>query len=69
MASAAIAIDSWKLKIFEKNLKRAGYKYDKQPGPTKELLFLRVEYDNADMADLKDVVIKSNTEAAKSKMH
>lgn len=62
---AAIAIDDWKLTIFEQHLTQAGYSYVKHPGVTKNSLTLTVVTD--DMDALQIVVKAANTEAALSK--
>ncbi len=58
MKKAAIAIDSWKLPIFKKMLKAAGYSFDKHPGVTDDTLILTVETD--DVQKLTVVVAKAN---------
>jgi len=62
MKTAAIAIDSWKLPVFTKMLKKAGYQFTKAKGLTDDTLFLKVETE--DLEKLKDLVIRMNTAAA-----
>lgn len=62
---AAIAIDSWKLPIFEEKLNGAGFQYEKHGGLTKDSLTLIVETDDDGMPTLAKVVATANTEAAK----
>ena len=61
---AGIAIDDWKLPIFERHLTEAGYFYEKKTGVTKDTLLLTVETD--DLAALEPVVVAANVEAAKA---
>lgn len=60
---AGIAIDDWKLPIFERHL--SGYVYEKGPGLTDDTLLLTVETD--DMKALEKVVRAANAEAATRK--
>lgn len=59
-----IAIDDWKLPIFERHLLQAGHVYEKRPGVTKDTLLLTVETDDA--RALETVVRAANAEAATS---
>lgn len=45
MKTAAVVIDNWKLPIFEKHLKDAGYTYKQFPGLTDDALVLKVDYE------------------------
>lgn len=59
-----IAIDSWKLPIFEKHLKAAGYVYEQRPGVMPDGILLTVKYDRAtEAAALHRVVADANKEA------
>jgi hypothetical protein len=60
---AAIAIDDWKLPIFERRLSQAGYAYEKGDGLTAGTLNLYVTTDN--LIALETVVRAANTEAAR----
>lgn len=62
MKVAGVIIDSWKLGIFEKHLKEAGYTYTTHPGIAKDTLILKVEYAWA--SELKPVVDAANKECA-----
>jgi hypothetical protein len=62
MSKAAVAIDTYKLHIFEKNLKEAGLLYEVCEGITKDTLLLVVQY--TDMKLLKCVVMQSMDEPA-----
>ena len=62
---AGIAIDDWKLSIFDRHLSQAGYSYEKGPGVTSDTLFLTVTTDDA--AALEKVVRSANIEAAARK--
>lgn len=62
---AAIAIDTWKLSIFERHLKQAGYSYMKGDGVTEDTLLLTVITDNVEA--LSGVVKAANSEAAQTK--
>lgn len=59
---AGIAVDDWKLPIFERHLSKAGHVYEKGPGVTRDTLLLTVETD--DVAALETVVRAANAEAA-----
>lgn len=39
---AAIAIDRWKLTIFDRHLSKAGYTYTQHPGLVEEMIILKV---------------------------
>lgn len=62
MKTAAIAIDEWKLAIFEKHLAAAGYEHTQHPGLTAGTLFLKVATHN--LAKLQSVIEKAQTECA-----
>ena len=62
---AAIALDDWKLPIFDRRLTSAGYSYEKHPGLTNDTLTLTVITD--DVEALEKVVRAANTEAAARK--
>lgn len=59
---AAIAIDTWKLPIFDRRLTNAGYSYEKSPGLTADTLFLSVVFE--DVKALETVIRAANAEAA-----
>ncbi len=59
-----IAIDDWKLPIFERHLKQSGYRFSNAGSLTPGALILTVETTNA--AALADVVKAANTEAART---
>ena len=61
---AAIAIDAWKLPIFERRLKQAGYTFTNRGGLTADTLVLTVDTEN--MGALAAVVYAANNEAARS---
>lgn len=62
---AGIAIDDWKLPIFDRHLSQAGYAYEKHPGLTADTLTLIVVTDDAKALEV--VVRAANTEAATRK--
>lgn len=64
MKKAAIAIDDWKLPIFERHLQQAGYTFTNAGGLTPKTLILTVRTDN--LAALAEVVKAANTEAART---
>ena len=64
MLKAAIAIDDWKLPIFERHLSQAGYAYEQGPGLTADTLLLTVKTKN--IVALESVVRAANTEAART---
>lgn len=59
-----IAIDRWKLPIFERHLSQYDYTYFVGEGLTSNTLLLRVETENVEA--LETVVRSANTEAAKT---
>lgn len=61
---AAIVIDRWKLPIFTRRLKEAGYSYEEVGGLTQDSLTLTVTTTN--MQVLAQVVLAANKEAAKT---
>ncbi len=63
-----IAIDSWKLTIFDRRLTEAGFLYVKGPGVTDDTLLLRVQvHDAGEVGKVGVVVEAANTEASRSK--
>lgn len=62
---AAIAIDDWKLPIFERRLSAAGFAYEQRAGLTVGTLHLYVE--TGDLNALHAVVRCANEEAARLK--
>ena len=61
---AGIAIDEWKLPIFERHLSQAGYTHVKGRGLTPGTLILTVVTEN--VTALQDVVRAANNEAART---
>jgi len=66
MPKAAIAIDDWKLPIFERHLTVAGYEWEQYPGLTENTLTLTVT--TPCLNALAVVVREANTEAATRRM-
>ena len=66
MPKAAIAIDDWKLPIFERHLTVAGYEWEQHPGLTENTLTLTVT--TPCLNALVVVVREANTEAATRRM-
>lgn len=62
MMKAGIAIDDWKLPIFERHLSQAGYQFKNAGRLTTGTLLLQVETTNPEA--LAGVVAAANTEAA-----
>ena len=62
---SAIAIDNWKLPIFEHHLKQSGYSYTNAGTLTHGTMILTVETENMDA--LQEVVKAANLEAARTK--
>lgn len=60
MKTAAVIIDKWKLAIFTRHLRDAGFSYDTAPGLTDSTLTLKVPV--ADVAALHKVVVTAQTE-------
>ena len=63
MPKAGIAIDKYKLPVFERRLREAGFTFKQGPGLTKDTLFLTVETD--EILGLKTVIEAANAEATK----
>jgi hypothetical protein len=61
---AAVAIDTWKLPIFERHLRGAGYTWQNVGALTDDSLVLTVQTTN--MQALAQVVLKANQEAART---
>lgn len=61
---AAIAIDAWKLDIFERRLGQAGYAFENAGALTTGTLVLKVSTDN--LSALGEVVKAANAEAART---
>lgn len=59
---ALIAIDAWKLPVFDRHLSDAGYTYKKGPGLSIDTLFLQVKTDDAKA--LETVIRAANEDAA-----
>lgn len=64
MPKAAVAIDNWKLPIFERHLQQAGYSFERVDGLTKDAMILTVTTEN--LVALGEVVKAANTEAART---
>jgi hypothetical protein len=62
---AGIAIDAWKLPIFERHLQQAGYSFENKGAFTDDTLILHVITDN--QTALATVVKAANDEAARTK--
>lgn len=64
---AGIAIDAWKLPIFERHLRQAGYSFENAGLLLAGTLLLRVSTTN--LTALAEVVKAANTEAAMTGEH
>lgn len=64
MVKVGIAIDDWKLPIFERYLSEGGYAWEQRAGVTDGDLFLFVMARNPE--DLAAVVLCANREAART---
>ena len=60
MKTAAVAIDGWKLPIFQKHLDAAGYSYTVGPGVTHDTLIISVKYEW--VRELKPIIEAANAE-------
>ncbi len=65
MKTAAVIIEKWKLPIFEKNLKEAGYLYEIHRGAISDTLTLRVKYEW--VAKLQPIIEAAQKECAEDK--
>lgn len=63
---AGIAVDDWKLPIFRKRLKEAGYTYEDKGPITADSTLLMVETDN--ILALKKVLEDCQAECGKAKL-
>lgn len=61
---AAVALDSWKLPIFERHLRAAGYTWGSAGALTDNSLVLTIQTTN--LQALAQVVLKANQEAART---
>lgn len=61
----AIALDVWKLSIFERHLTQAGYVWTQSVGVTEDTPLLIIETESPEA--LHGVVRAANTEAARTK--
>lgn len=59
-----IAIDQWKLPVFERRLTAAHFAYEICPGVTADTLLLRVTTDDLSFSRLKTAVAEANVECA-----
>lgn len=67
MAKVGIAIDNWKLPIFERHLTKAGYPHKWTPGLTKDTGLITIELERASQAATLHPIIKAaNDEAART---
>lgn len=64
---AGVAIDKWKLKIFEKHLKDAGFSWTRHPGLTADTLLLKVPCESA--AALQPTIEAAQLACARSRMN
>lgn len=64
MPKAGIAIDNWKLAIFERHLKNSGYKFKKTNGLAHDAMVLTVDTENLEALSI--VVKAANDEAGKT---
>ena len=62
-----IAIDSWKLKIFEKRLNDANFMWEVSHGVAKDMLFIKLKTNR--IVELAHVVMAANNECKRSKLH
>lgn len=67
MTNIGIALDDWKLPIFEKALKKAGYNYAVEGGLSPGTKMLRVLV--SDVKGFKKIIRKANNAAAKTRAH
>ena len=67
MKKIGIVIDKWKLEIFAKVLREAGYGFERGPGITKDTFNLYVNIPDDEVDKLTDIVAVANSRAAKSK--
>ena len=62
-----IAIDEWKLAIFDRRLTQAGYAYSNAGRLTADTLLLKIETDNP--IALEQVIRAAQAEAAQERSH
>ena len=65
MSTAGIAIDAWKLPIFERHLTQSGYAFENKGKLLEGTLLLMVETEN--LVALREVVTAANKEAARTR--
>ena len=64
--NADVVLDNYKLKIFRKNLKNAGFKWKETPAEN-NLTVLNVDFDPSDLNVLEKIIRESNNQARKNK--
>lgn len=64
MSKVGIAIDPWKLAIFERHLRQSGYAFENVGHLTEGVLILKVTTENP--IALAEVIKAANTEAAQT---
>lgn len=65
MLKAGIVMDTWKLEIFMKHLKAAGFSYERMPDFSPKIAQLRVMTNSYE--ELAPIVKAANTEASELK--
>jgi hypothetical protein len=64
---AAVVIDAWKLPIFTRHLKEAGFSYEERGPLTPEGKELTLTVDTPSREKLEPVIIAAQTECARTK--
>lgn len=65
MKTAGVAIDSWKLEIFERHLGAAGYAFEVKKGFTKDTLLILVKVERA--SELVSILEAATKECANAR--
>lgn len=63
LLTAAVLIEEWKLPVFSRHLREAGYSYDTAGGLIDGTITLRVSFD--DVVKLKSIIETANKECMK----
>lgn len=67
MKAGALAIDAWKLPIFERHLNKAKYPFIQGPGETEDILYLKVAYEEGHRDEMLVVMRAASEECAEMK--
>lgn len=68
--TAGVVLDAWKIAIFKRHLKDAGYGWVETVGPVSDTLLLQIPYETLqEMGALQTVLEAANAECRKVKLN